>query len=115
MEDLLREILAPSPVIQAASLPTGPQSPPAAEAPSQREQQTAPAPKATPSSASSLSAETGDWQGEAEMQRLLDMLPGLQSDEHVDEFPSALDMELCGWDEMGGTGTLGASMEVGVF
>lgn len=56
-----------------------------------------------------MTAETVDWEGEAEMQRLLDMLPLVQTDAsgiadmdmNAVDFPSALDLELCGWD-MGG-------------
>lgn len=114
MEDLLREILAPSPALQATSLPAGPVPPPTS-ALSQHTQQAAPPSEAAPSPASSLSVGAGDWQGEADMQKLLGLLSSVQPGEHADEFPSALDLELCGWDEMGGAGAFGASTEVGVF
>lgn len=40
-----------------------------------------------------------DWEGEEEMQRLLDMLPDVQPDtKPLEDFPTALDLELCGWD-----------------
>ncbi len=50
--------------------------------------------------------ETVDWEGEAEMQRLLDMLPSVQPDQDaivdidldIVDFPSALDLELGEWD-----------------
>ena len=56
-----------------------------------------------------LAAEPVDWEGEVEMQRLLDLLPVVQPDvnESVDDgnadeepvdFPSALELELSGWD-----------------
>jgi len=47
---------------------------------------------------------TLDWEGEEEMQRLLDMLPDVRSnaktlDVNIDavDFPSALDLELSAW------------------
>ncbi|KAH9948933.1 hypothetical protein B0H21DRAFT_843272 [Amylocystis lapponica] len=114
MENLLREILAPSPTVQAAPLPAGPLPPPAtAHLQSQPEHKVACAPAAAPSAASTLSAAV-DWQSD-EMQRLLDMLPSVQPDGNADGFTSALDMELCGWDGMGDAGALGPSSEVGVF
>ena len=50
--------------------------------------------------------ETVDWEGEAEMQRLLDMLPTVQPEDNANvdvdldtvDFPSALDLELGDWD-----------------
>ena len=48
-----------------------------------------------------------DWESEVEMQRLLAMLPVVQPDAapldtgagaSQDDFPSALDLELSGWD-----------------
>ena len=106
MEDLLREILAPSPTVQAATLPAGTVPSPST---TRRELQASLAPKAaTPP----LSAEGGDWHGEAEMQRLLDMLPSVQPDECADGFPAASDMELCGWEDVSALSSL---TEVGVF
>lgn len=53
-----------------------------------------------------------DWDHGEEMQRLLDMLPGVNS-EGVD-FPSALNLELCGWD-MESVLQPSLSSQVGVF
>ncbi|THH28389.1 hypothetical protein EUX98_g5807 [Antrodiella citrinella] len=100
MEDLFREILAPSPIIPSASLPVLPS--PEIIPPSQ-----VTTPLAAPPLISIAAAEPMDWEGEAEMQRLLDMLPVVQPDQEnfdgdadsdVVDFPSALELELCGWD-----------------
>lgn len=89
MDDLFREILAPSPLLSSAPLPlgvAGKVSTPAHAA-------------VTP-----LAAPMIDWEGEAEMQRLLDMLPDVRPDMKTDalvdapDFPSALDLGLSGWD-----------------
>ena len=65
MEDLFREILAPSPTLPAASLPS-----PTTEV-------AAAIPQVV---GASVHTESLDWEGEAEMQRLLDMLPDVQPD-----------------------------------
>jgi hypothetical protein len=102
MENLFREILAPSPLLSAAPLPIGV---PSSEAvvPS----------RPTPASSGTLGATMTtpaepmiDWEGEAEMQRLLDMLPDVvaqdTTDENTldaaDEFPAVLELGLAGWD-----------------
>ena len=65
MDDLFREILAPSPLLSSAPLPLGVAG-----------KVSAPAHAAvTP-----LAAPMIDWEGEAEMQRLLDMLPDVRPD-----------------------------------
>lgn len=91
MQDLFREILAPSPSTTTAPLPPV------------TSQTTAPStvgPAVAPET-----AETVDWDSEVEMQRLLDLLPILaqpgaqievDSNATVD-FPSAQDLEL-NWD-----------------
>ena len=86
MEHLLREILAPSPILSPTDLPI-----------------TITSEESTTSQ--SLTETTLDWEGEQEMQRLLDMLPDVQPDmktldvtlDAVD-FPSSLDLDLSGWD-----------------
>ncbi|KAL6298364.1 hypothetical protein BKA93DRAFT_754207 [Sparassis latifolia] len=101
MADLFREILAPSPVLAQAPLPD-------------------PAPVATAAPQTQAAPSlTADWTG-GEMQRLLDMC-AMQSvgadgdegakDEPMVDFPSALDLELGGWDPSWAF----APPEVGVF
>lgn len=71
---------------------------------------------------------TLDWEGEAEMQRLLDMLPDVQPDvnrrielnldldlDNSVEFPSALDLDICAWDMGSSAPTNGSITSVGVF
>ena len=111
MENLLREILAPSPVPAPATLPAGPLPLPVAS-PSASEGPAAPAAQApTPSAETLSSAMAVDWEGQVEMQRLLGMLSGAQPD--AEAFPSALDLDVDldfgEWD-MGGA----ATQEVGV-
>lgn len=108
MENLLREILAPSPVSASAALPTCPLPLPVALASAP----TAQAPAAPPGAAETLSdAMAVDWEGQTEMQRLLDMLSGAQPD--AEAYPPALDLDidldLGEWD-MSGV----ATQEVGV-
>ena len=66
-----------------------------------------------------------DWESEVEMQRLLAMLPVVQPDappldasagaSHID-FPSALDLELCGWDLAAvASAPVGSTSSVSVF
>ncbi len=64
-----------------------------------------------------------DWESEVEMQRLLAMLPMVQPDAapldtgagaYQDDFPSALDIELGGWD-LAATVPLGSMSSVSVF
>ncbi|KAK7692354.1 hypothetical protein QCA50_003979 [Cerrena zonata] len=60
---------------------------------------------------------TDNWDGEVEMQKLLDMLPGVQpeSSNADTDLPSALDhLEMCGWD-MGQYLQTPSSTMVGVF
>lgn len=74
MESLFREILVPSPLLSSAPLPLGPidEEPSASQAASVGAQ-----------GLTSLQEATLDWEGEAEMQRLLDMLPDVQSDTKI--------------------------------
>lgn len=110
METLLREILAPSPIAAPAALPACPDPLYTALAPA-REGPTALATQAPSPAAEAVSAVAVDWEGQAEMQRLLGMLSGAQPD--AGAFPSALDLDidfnLGEWD-MGGMVT----EEVGV-
>lgn len=70
MEDLFREILAPSPLLSSAPMPLS-----TIEIPAQHQAETSPAaPRVI-----SLAEPMIDWEGEAEMQRLLDMLPDVAS------------------------------------
>ena len=96
MEDLFREILAPSPSMPTTPIPSvneGPAEPAAA-------------PTGAQVAAQPLPEATLDWEGEAEMQRLLDMLPDVQQNVNqrielnIDtvDFPSALDLDLGAWD-----------------
>ncbi|TCD68270.1 hypothetical protein EIP91_011236 [Steccherinum ochraceum] len=103
MEDLFREILA-SPSIPSASLPAGA---PTGEITSSPQVTST---MAAPPLITIAAAEPVDWEGEMEMQRLLDLLPVVQpevydesgvdgdAEENVVDFPSALELELCGWD-----------------
>lgn len=131
MEDLLREILAPSPTIPSAPLPVVHPN-----FSSRSRSQSASGPEITPSIRQAVSTTpagaspsvtiptTGaaDWEGHAEMQRLLDMLPNVQPDagagmdSNADAlaFPSALDLELDGWDLDGNLG-VPLGQEIGVF
>jgi hypothetical protein len=86
MENFLREILAPSPVLSPTALPVNTSSEESSRSPS-------------------LTETSLDWEGEQEMQRLLNMLPDVQPDMKTLElnfdavdFPSSLDLELNGWD-----------------
>ena len=66
-----------------------------------------------------------DWESEVEMQRLLAMLPVVQQDAvpldasagaPQTDFPSALDLELCGWDLAGAnSAAIGPTSSVSVF
>ncbi|KAI0339907.1 hypothetical protein BDW22DRAFT_1486599 [Trametopsis cervina] len=96
MENLLREILAPSPLLSSTSLPIGITS---EESP--KPQSASIASQVT----SSLTETTLDWEGEQEMQRLLDMLPDVHPDmKNLDvtidavDFSTSLDLDLSGWD-----------------
>ena len=109
MENLFREILAPSPTIPATPLPTAL----TAETSS----------AAAPVVPSALPDASLDWEGEAEMQRLLDMLPDVQPDGtqrielNVDsvDFPSALDLDLCAWNMASTVPPPSLPTSVGVF
>jgi hypothetical protein len=92
LEDLFREILAPSPSVPSTSLPLDTSA-------------TAELFKQIPSSPEVVNL---DWDSEG-MQRLLEMLPNIQSANGVNnemvgadavDFPSALDLELggMGWE-----------------
>jgi len=114
MENLLREILAPSPIAAPATLPAGPIPLPVTASASEHERPAAPAaeaPSPAARAAETVSAVSVDWEGQVDIQRLLGMLPGAQSDAEV--FPSALDLDvdfgMGEWD-MGGMG----NHEVGV-
>jgi len=106
MEDLLREILAPSPTLSPSALPLDSPITTASLLYSEA---------STPSTVGEL-----DWESEVGMQRLLDMLPNVQSMDvnHSDmveavDFPSALDMELGGgWDV---ENFISSSSSIGVF
>lgn len=97
MENLLREILAPSPLLSSAPLPinidtTGEET------------------SITVKPQEPLTQSILDWEGEQEMQRLLDMLPDVQPDmKTLDinlnaaiDLTSSLDLDLSTWD-MGST------------
>jgi hypothetical protein len=92
MEELLREIIAPSnsPSSPAASLPVE-TIPPAAQT-------------ATDASTSTV---ISDWEKEVEMQRFLDTITGVQPEMEEIDFSSALDLELGGWEL--------PTSEIGVF
>jgi hypothetical protein len=113
MEDLFREILAPSPTSPTASLPLDTLT----SSPTQFQITSAPAPSAAPAQMMMTTTTEGtvDWESEAEMQRLLDMLPDVQSsfldghDTHV-----ALDFNLKSeWDLERSTAIMGPG--IGVF
>ena len=99
MENLFREILAPSPTIPATPLPTAL----TAETSS----------AAAPVVPSALPDASLDWEGEAEMQRLLDMLPDVQPEINIDsvDFPSALELDLGSWN----MGSTTAPISIGAF
>ena len=121
MDDLFREILAPSPVSPQAPLPSG-------AAPTRSRSQSVSEIKLAPPPAASVTPTPAlpeiDWESEVEMQRLLAMLPVVQPDaapmdsgagSPQDDFPSALDLELNGWDLAGATAALGSMSSVSVF
>ena len=119
MDDLLREILAPSPVSPQAPLPAGP-TPARSRSQSVSEIQLAPAPTAPVTTTSALPEI--DWESEAEMQRLLAMLPVVQTDATPldlgavpDDFPSALELELNGWDLMSAAAAQAGQLSVSVY
>ncbi|KAI0084895.1 hypothetical protein BDY19DRAFT_987312 [Irpex rosettiformis] len=93
MENLLREILAPSPLLSSTPLPITINTTEEASSPSIKTQQP-------------LTQSTLDWEGEQEMQRLLDMLPDVQPDmKTLDinlgaaiDFSPSLDLDLSTWD-----------------
>lgn len=69
-----------------------------------------------------LAETTLDWEGEAEMQRLLDMLPDVQPDSKTTDvtvdsgdYPSTLDLELCGWDMSAGLHPPPVLASIGAF
>ena len=120
MEDLFREILAPSPVSPQVTLPVGP-TPSRSRSQSVSEIKLAPPPAAAVTTNPVLPEI--DWESEVEMQRLLAMLPVVQPDAtpldagmdaSPDDFPSALDLELSGWD-LASTTPLGSLSSVSVF
>ena len=102
MENLFREILAPSPTIPAAPLP-----------PALAAETTVATPAAAPVVPSALSDASLDWEGEAEMQRLLDMLPDVQTEINIDsvDFPSALELDLGSWN----MGSTASALPIGAF
>ena len=63
-----------------------------------------------------------DWESEVEMQRLLAMLPVVQTDAMPldasaipDDFPSALELELNGWDLASAASAQAESLSVSVY
>ncbi|KAI1795596.1 hypothetical protein LXA43DRAFT_938804 [Ganoderma leucocontextum] len=124
MDDLFREILAPSPVSPQAPLPAD-AAPSRSRSQSLSEIQLAPAPSA-PMTQSPPSLSEIDWESEVEMQRLLAMLPVAPQDAAPleagsliapqNDFPSALELELSGWDFAGAVGApVGSMSSVSVF
>lgn len=113
MEKLLREILAPSPTLPSATLPATSTNEAATQLPT----------SSTGSPTITKLSETVDWEGEAEMQRLLDMLPDVQTESNgiveidleVNDFPSTLDLELGDWDMGSFTQPPSSTSLVGVF
>lgn len=113
MEDLFREILTTSPTLPTSPIPSGIHEEPA-------EQST---PAGAQVAAQPLPGATLDWEGEAEMQRLLDMLPDVQPDGtqrielNVDtvDFPSALELDLCAWNMGSSVPPPSLPTSVGVF
>ncbi|KAH9892670.1 hypothetical protein C8Q73DRAFT_791695 [Cubamyces lactineus] len=126
MDDLFREILAPSPITPQTPLPAGsstaPSHPPArSRSQSVSEIKLSPAPASAPTASVNQPPAMPeiDWENEVEMQRLLAMLPVVQQDaapldagSPTGDFPSALDLELCGWDL---AGVVSAPSSVSVF
>ena len=94
MDDLFREILAPSPLLSSTPLPLG------------TIQIASTSAIASPvAQGVALTEPMIDWEGEAEMQRLLDMLPDVASSVDspellmdVPDFSSSLDVGLSSWD-----------------
>jgi hypothetical protein len=100
MEDLFREILAPSPSLPTTSLPLDPHL--------ILRQITSSAIVSAPSMMTDETDVPVDWASEAEMQRILNMLPSVHSDAVVDDYPSALDLELGGgWEFENTSGGIG--------
>lgn len=94
MDDLLREILVPSPLLSSTPLPLG-----TFEIASPQKT----ASSGTPGVA--LTEPMADWEGEAEMQRLLDLLPDVSSNvdspvllADAQDFPQTLDLGMSIWD-----------------
>lgn len=164
MEDLFREILAPSPVSAPAALPSDPNLYSASSSAPDQTQTHVPssttvalpiddAPtsgaRATSINTTTVTGgnegatvETIDWEAESEMQRLLDLLPLVQPQPQshanvnintnapaqssaganadtleIVDFPSVLDVELCGWDleSIVAAPSLVQNPQVGVF
>ena len=125
MDDLFREILAPSPVSPQATLPAPP-APSRSRSQSVSEIKLAPAPSAAPVSQPHVLPEI-DWESEVEMQRLLAMLPVVAQQDATpleagssvapqNDFPSALELELSGWDLAGAVSApVGSMSSVSVF
>jgi len=111
MDAWIREIFAASPGLPAADLPTPGESEPEPTTPAAAA--SAPAPTAA------LMEVVHDWESQVEMQRLLDLLPMVQTDggigvdDHCMDIPSALGLELCGEWNFGRE--LPTSTNVGVF
>ncbi|CDO68957.1 hypothetical protein BN946_scf184782.g5 [Trametes cinnabarina] len=125
MDDLFREILAPSPVSPQAPLPAG-SSPIAAHSPTRSRSQSvseiklSPAP--VPTAPVNPTLPEIDWENEVQMQTLLAMLPVAQqnaaptdADAVSGDFPSALDLDLCAWDMAGVVSAPAGSSSVSVF
>jgi hypothetical protein len=86
MEELLREIIAPSPSSSTTSLPFEVFSPGL---------QVTDIPSASPFSTAVMSG--GPLDGE-DLQRLLSMIPDIQLEQERIEFSPSLDLPLAGWD-----------------
>ncbi|TBU31717.1 hypothetical protein BD311DRAFT_716435 [Dichomitus squalens] len=125
MDDLFREILAPSPVSPQTTLPAV-ITPSRSRSQSISEIKLAPAPSAAPMTQPPSSLPEIDWESEVEMQRLLAMLPVVPHDATPletgpmsappDDFPSALELELSGWDLSGAiSASVGSVSSVSVF
>jgi hypothetical protein len=86
MEELLREIIAPSPSSPASSLPFEVFSP---------DPQVSDTPSTSPFSTAMMPAHVLDGE---DLQRLLSTIPDVQPEQEPFEFPLDMDFSLAGWD-----------------
>jgi hypothetical protein len=86
MEELLREIIAPSPSSPASSLPFEVFSP---------DPQVSDIPSTSPFSTAVMPANVLDGE---DLQRLLSMIPDVQPEQEPFEFSLDMDFSLAGWD-----------------